>query len=239
MATTWAVSLTDSPAHVPNTPSARPMACPTTGRSRTADEPEQGDRRDGVGRLAALGPDDRGEGEDGRVAADGHARRDEPAEPGRAGPAVGPATRPTMSPRTTMTAAPSERRRRRLRGPPRGSAARRAGRRPTRRSWRAASRAPSSDERPDARDRTRRRGPGRGPAPSRRRARWPRPASARRWPGPTHRTQAGQPGGERPARVPAPVAAGALAATAGPAAGCRGRTCGRCRRSAPAWTGRP
>ena len=49
------------------------------------------------------------------------------------------------------------------------------------------------------------------------------------------RTHASRPG----SAAPAIQVAGAAGVRAGRAAGCPGRTCGRCRRSGPAWSGRP
>ena len=55
VATTCAVSLTDSPAHVPNDAVGQPQRPPEDRQEQHADQAEQGDRRHGVGRLPVLG----------------------------------------------------------------------------------------------------------------------------------------------------------------------------------------
>ena len=77
VATTCAVSLTASPAHVPKTASDSPSAAPRIGSNKTPDQPEDRDRRHRIGRLAMRRADDRGEREDRGVAADRHPDRDQ------------------------------------------------------------------------------------------------------------------------------------------------------------------
>ncbi len=81
VAMTWLVSWTATPAHRPNDGWGRSDR-PTDGRIQEHGErPEQGDRRDRVGDLSCLGPDDRRRGDDRRVAADRGADRDEDGQP--------------------------------------------------------------------------------------------------------------------------------------------------------------